>query len=427
MRKMIAVIVLLLIAGAALAYDDEIGALEGDFIQLAKETSAKTVGITTFIEKMGRFGMGSGAIISPDGYILTCSHVASPKDMVVVLADGRRFRAKLVARCARNDYALLKIEAQNLPCFELGDSSVLKVGDWVAALGHPGGLRDDSDPTFAVGKVTGLNRKLLAAAQIYYPDSIRTDIPISPGNSGGPLVGMDRKLIGINGAAMPMVTNSYSCPIDRIKANLAQLKEGKNVKGEGPKNIMEAMREMQQELGPEAMEKMMERLGRGGGKLPGQFKGFGDSEQLKELLRKQLGEGDLQKQLQKALEGLLGRKPGSGDGEGPGGALPPTFGRKPRLGVRVEPVSDELKEQLKIDGGVTVTEVLENYPAEKAGLKEHDVIIEVNGKKVNDLDEVRQALDEVPQDQDVKLTVLQAGTRKELTVKPAGSSDEQKK
>ena len=129
-----------------------------------------------------------------------------PKE--VILSDGRRFPAKRVSACAKNDYALIKIEAQGLAYFELGDSGAVKVNEWVAALGHPGGLRDDNDPTFATGKVTGLNRKLLAAMTIYYPDSIRTDIPISPGNSGGPLVDMNGKLVGINGAAMPMATNS---------------------------------------------------------------------------------------------------------------------------------------------------------------------------------------------------------------------------
>ncbi|MCX7704617.1 MAG: trypsin-like peptidase domain-containing protein, partial [Planctomycetota bacterium] len=243
MRRLVCLFLSLLLAFVLFA--DDVAELEKKFVALAKEASAKTVGIKSFVESMGRYGMGSGALISSDGFILTCDHVVPDKDDIeVLLPDGRRFSARRVATCAKNDFALLKIDAKELPYFELGDSNSLKVNDWVVALGHPGGLRDDNQPTFAVGRVTGMNKKLLAMLQKYYPDAIQTDIPISPGNSGGPLVNLEGKLVGINGAAMPIETRSYATPINRIKGVLDQMKEGKDVEGEFPKNIMEVISEM---------------------------------------------------------------------------------------------------------------------------------------------------------------------------------------
>ncbi len=287
-RVPLIVLVVFAMAGIVLAQDA--GELEKDFMKVAREASRKTVGIVSYIPQMGRYGMGAGAVVSPDGYILTCDHVVpSGEKITVLMADGRRFRAKKVAACAKNDYALLKIEAEGLPCFKFGDSSALKVGDWVAALGHPGGIRDDRDPSFAVGRIVGLKKRAVVMMQKFYPDAVVTDIPLSPGNSGGPLVDLKGRLIGINGAVILVTNRSYSTPINRIKKVLDRMKEGEDVEGEWPKNPFEVLQEMMKDLGPDTMRKTMERM----------MKGFGDKDFMKQLQEMLGGGGNLGKALER--------------------------------------------------------------------------------------------------------------------------------
>jgi|GEM_PF-2003664 len=510
---------LIAFAVASVLWADDVTELEKKFVKLARESSAKTVGIKSFIESMGRYGMGSGAIISSDGYILTCDHVVPCKENIeVLLPDGRRFQAKRVATCAKNDFALLKIDAKDLPYFELGDSGSLKIDDWVAALGHPGGLRDDNQPTFAVGRVAGINKKLLAMLEKYYPDAIQTDIPISPGNSGGPLVDIEGRLVGINGAAMPIETRSYATPINRIKSVLDQMKEGKDVQGESPKNIMEVVSEMYKDLGSDTVQKVIKKLAPNMDKLMEQLKEmtggkdlsemlkklFGDNKNMEEMFKKFFGEdndfgemlkelqkmfknedmeklleefqkmfkgndiqkmldemmkkfmqpeegedpfkamremfkefmkdeqiqkmlkefmkqfgeeNELQKQIEKMMEEMFGkpRKEESPEKRPSEGAVPKRG--KIRLGVKVENVSDEIKYQLKLDGGVIVTDIREGSPADKAGLKKGDIILEINGTPITRVSDMAKAFEGIGDGKEVKLKILQAGEKKEVVVK----------
>jgi len=306
MRRLSVVLVVLL--ALSVAFADDVAELEKSFVRLAREATAKTVGIKSFIKDMGRYGMGSGAIVSPDGYILTCDHVVPDADEIeVILPDGRRFKAKRVATCTKNDFALLKIEAEGLPFFELGDSDELKVGDWVAALGHPGGLRDDAQPTFAVGRIAGLKKKLFAMMQKFYPDAIQTDIPISPGNSGGPLVDIKGRLIGINGAVMPIETRSYAVPINRIKEVLDKMKKGEDIEGVFPQNIMDVIKEMSKDLGPETIQKILKRLTPNMDELLEQLKDTLDDMDLDKMfdeLKKRSSDEDLDKMFEE-LEKML--------------------------------------------------------------------------------------------------------------------------
>lgn len=142
-------------------------------------------------------GGGSGAVISPDGYIITNNHVAKrSRNWTVRNAKGKRFRAVIVGLVPTTDLALLKIKgAKNMPFLPLGDSDKLEPGDPVVAVGNPFGLGNmDHTPTVTLGVVSaiGINRPHAA-------DTVVTDTPINPGNSGGPLVNMDGELIGVNG------------------------------------------------------------------------------------------------------------------------------------------------------------------------------------------------------------------------------------
>lgn len=247
---------LLFLAPTTRAQDIE--ALEKKLRSLAEETIPKTVLIKAIVGP-GKQGAGSGAIISADGYILTCSHVVEiGKKLEVVTSDGTKYVGKLLGRSVKQDYALVKIEAKNLATFKIGDSSKVKKGDWVVALGHPGGPYKDVQPAFAAGKVRGLDMKLpVGLMQKYYNHAIMTDVPIFAGDSGGPLINGKGELIGINGAIVMINEMAFAIPINQIMKDLPALKQGKVIQGEaaGP----EAFREMQKIISPQDYQKMMQR------------------------------------------------------------------------------------------------------------------------------------------------------------------------
>ncbi|MCS6829626.1 MAG: trypsin-like peptidase domain-containing protein [Armatimonadota bacterium] len=165
-------------------------------------------------------GSGSGVIISPDGYIITNHHVVRGADEIVVsLADGRRFLGKPVGADEQSDIAVIKVEASNLPTAEMGDSDKLRVGEWAIAVGNPLGLGS----TVTVGVISALNRrKLMVDEGRYLEVAIQTDAAINQGNSGGALANIHGQLIGINTAiAAPPGGGSigigFAIPVNHVK------------------------------------------------------------------------------------------------------------------------------------------------------------------------------------------------------------------
>ncbi|MCL6474631.1 MAG: trypsin-like peptidase domain-containing protein [Firmicutes bacterium] len=165
-------------------------------------------------------GSGSGVIISPDGYIITNHHVVRGADEIVVsLADGRRYLGKPVGADEQSDIAVIKVDARGLPTAELGDSDKLRVGEWAIAVGNPLGLGS----TVTVGVISALNRrKLLVEGDRYLEVAIQTDAAINQGNSGGALANIHGQLIGINTAiAAPPGGGSigigFAIPINHVK------------------------------------------------------------------------------------------------------------------------------------------------------------------------------------------------------------------
>ena len=170
-------------------------------------------------------GSGSGVIISPDGYIVTNYHVIDGADTVsVTLTDQREYDAKIIGRDAKTDLAVLKIEAkQALPVAELGDSDQLNVGDWVVAIGNPFGLNH----TVTSGIVSAKGRVIGAGP---YDDFIQTDASINPGNSGGPLFDLRGNVVGINTAIIPQGQGiGFAIPVNMAKSLLPQLMENGSV------------------------------------------------------------------------------------------------------------------------------------------------------------------------------------------------------
>jgi len=178
-------------------------------------------------------GLGSGFIISEDGYILTNDHVAGNATKIsVTLTTGETINAKLIGSDPVSDVALLKIDKNNLPYSNFGNSDNAIIGEWVIALGNPFGLFEINDkPTVTVGVVSALNMKVQAEGKRVYKDMIQTDASINAGNSGGPLIDVDGNVIGMNTLIFTggqyqggSIGVGFSISINRVKKILEELK-----------------------------------------------------------------------------------------------------------------------------------------------------------------------------------------------------------
>jgi serine protease Do len=192
--------------------------------------------------------LGSGFIISPDGYIMTNAHVVDHAAKITVrLTDKREFSARMIGADARTDVALLKIEAKGLPTITVGDPNKLRVGEWVVAIGSPFGF----DNSVTAGIVSAKGRSLPQDNLVPF---IQTDVAINPGNSGGPLFNMNEEVVGINsqiytrsGGSMGL---SFAIPIDVAIQVVDQLrKNGKVTRGRIGVTIQELTRELAESFG----------------------------------------------------------------------------------------------------------------------------------------------------------------------------------
>ena len=178
-------------------------------------------------------GLGSGYIISSDGYIVTNDHVAgNATKITVTLTDGRQFDAKIIGSDNASDICLLKINGDDLPFVILGNSDDIIIGEWVIALGNPFGLFELNDkPTVTVGVVSATGMNLDAINNRYYLNMIQTDASINGGNSGGPLVNSLGEVIGMNTLIFTSGNNSgsiglgFAIPVNKVKRIIAELKE----------------------------------------------------------------------------------------------------------------------------------------------------------------------------------------------------------
>ncbi len=177
-----------------------------------------------------KIGGGSGFIVSPDGYIITSSHVvADPKsDYTIIFEPKKKYPAKVISRDPINDVAILKINAKNLPYLELGDSEKIELGQTVIAVGNALGEFHD---TISTGVVSGLSRYITAYSGLTRQAArlkglIQTDAAINPGNSGGPLVDIEGKAIGVNTAMVMGAQNiGFAIPINYAKKDLEEVKK----------------------------------------------------------------------------------------------------------------------------------------------------------------------------------------------------------
>jgi len=166
-------------------------------------------------------GAGSGVIIAPDGFVLTNNHVVEgANEIEVSLTEGNTFRAQMVGTDPATDLAVVRVGADSLPTAQLGDSAALRVGQLVIAIGNPLGFQN----TVSSGVISALGRALRGQGGRLIENVIQTDVPLNPGNSGGPLVDSRGRVVGINTAMIAMAQGlSFAVPVNTAKWVVSEL------------------------------------------------------------------------------------------------------------------------------------------------------------------------------------------------------------
>lgn len=351
--------------------------------------------------------LGSGFIIDKEGYIITNNHVIEGADEIKVrLSDKEEFDAIIVGKDAKTDIALIKIDPPNgLPVVKLGDSDELKVGEWVMAIGNPFGL----DQTVTVGIVSAKWRKIGAGP---YENFIQTDAAINQGNSGGPLFNTNGEVVGVNTAIFSTTGGSigigFATPINLAKSVVKQLKEkGKVVRGWLGVIVQTVTPELADSFGIEHRKGALvadvtsdgpaDKAGIKKGDIIVAF----DGKEIKEMsdlplivAQTEIGEKvdvtilrDGKELTKKVKVGELQEDKEYDFADERGGK---------NIGMEVSELTRELTRKYGVSEteGVLVTYVESDSPAEQAGIREGDVIIEVNRAPVRNLDEYYNATKE---------------------------------
>jgi serine protease Do len=348
-------------------------------------------------------GTGSGVIMSADGYILTNNHVVAGANAVTVtLADEQEYAASVIGGDPKTDLAVVKIAAKHtLPVATLGDSETLKVGDWVLAIGNPFGL----DHTVTAGIVSAKGRVIGAGP---YDDFIQTDASINPGNSGGPLINMQGDIVGINTAIVPYGQGiGFAIPINTAKPLIPQLvAKGAVTRGYLGVNL--------QTLTPE-LAKVLKVQDRKGALVSAVMAGS-PAEKAGVQRRDVIVAFNNQKvENARDLAALVATTPVSKrvtvtvlrDGSlqtlpvtvstvqsAEGQEVPAAHTAPGKWGMQLQEVTPEMARQrgLNTAHGVIVVDVQSGSPAAEAGIREGDMLLEVNRQLVHTVAEVQQAL-----------------------------------
>jgi serine protease Do len=365
--------------------------------------------------------LGSGFLISEDGYLLTNAHVVDRADKITVrLTDKREFKARVIGADKRTDVALLKIEATGLPKVRLGEPDRLKVGEWVVAIGSPFGF----DSSVTAGIVSAKGRSL---PQDNFVPFIQTDVAINPGNSGGPLFNMNGEVVGINsqiytrsGGSMGL---SFAIPIDVAMQVSDQLRStGKVTRGRIGVTIQELTRELAESFGlgkPEgALISSVEKNGpadkagieasdvilkfdgkavissadlprivaatKPGSKAVAELWRKGEVKQVTVVIAEMPEEGKLAKAVKKLEDDVAEMIS--------------------RLGIAVSELTREQAQELQVGGGLLVEDV-KGSAARAAGLQRGDVLLAIGNMPVRSLAQFNDILKQVPKGRNVALLV----------------------
>ncbi len=369
-------------------------------------------------------GMGSGFIMSEDGYVVTNHHVVADADKVTVtLIDRREYTAQVVGTDSRSDLALLKIDAGNLPVVEFADVDQVRVGEWVIAIGSPFGL----DYSASVGIVSAIGRSLPNRQGENYVPFIQSDVAINPGNSGGPLFNQDGKVVGINSQIYTRtggsVGISFVIPISVAEDVIAQLKDKGSVeRGWLGVYIQEVDPALAESLGLDST----------GGALVAQV--MPDSpaaadlkpgDVIVEFAGKAITEsGDLPQVVGLTPPGTRAKTRIVRDGAERTltievGALPAAdktadtrreMEQGDALGLSVQEIPEETAATHDLAGGVVVEKVYPNSPASYTRRQPGDVIAQLGEREIDGAAAYREAVDSLPEGVPVLIRILRQGT-----------------
>jgi serine protease Do len=376
-------------------------------------------------------GVGSGFIISSDGYVMTNHHVVDGADEIIVtLTDRREFKAKLIGSDRRTDVALVKIDATGLPTLPIGDPAKLKVGEWVIAIGSPFGL----DNTVTAGIVSAKGRE----TGEYLP-FIQTDVAVNPGNSGGPLINMRGEVVGINSQIFTTsgayAGISFAIPIDEAMRVQEQLRaSGRVIRGRIGVGIDAVSKELAETLGLPRQQGALvtqverdspaEKAGVEAGDVIVRFDGK-TIERATDLPRIVGGtkpgtrvtmtvwRKGAQRDLQVTVGELAADRPIARRGDSPqrGG------GSVNALGLVVSDVPAERLKELRLRGAVQVESV--DGAAARAGVRAGDLIVSVNNVEVQNARQFNDLVARLDPKRNVALLVRRGDQSTFVIIKPS--------
>lgn len=366
--------------------------------------------------------LGSGFIISADGFILTNAHVVDSADEVTVrLTDKREFKAKVIGADRRTDVALLKIEASGLQAVRFGDPGRLKVGEWVVAIGSPFGF----DNTVTAGIVSAKGRSL---PQENFVPFIQTDVAVNPGNSGGPLFNMRGEVVGVNSQIYSRTGGfmglSFAIPIDVANDIAQQLKTvGKVTRGRIGVVIQPVTKELADGFGlPKPQGALVNSVEKGGpaekagieagdvilrfdGKavnasedLPRVVGGTKPGSKVNVQVWRNKAAREVQVIVSELVDERTARQSRSGKPQPPSAA---------QFGMTLADLTEAQRKELKVDGGALVENA--QGVAARAGLRKGDVILAVNNQDVKSVEQLRQLLASFDKGRIVALLVRRGG------------------
>jgi serine protease Do len=380
--------------------------------------------------------LGSGVIVSPEGYIITNNHVIEQADEIrVTLFDKRSFKAKVIGADNKTDVAIVKIDADNLFAVQWGDSDKLQVGEFVLAIGNPYGLSH----TVTMGIISAVGRANVGIAD--YEDFIQTDAAINPGNSGGPLVNTKGELIGINTAIFSR-SGGYQGIGFAVPSNMARLvmdqliQKGKVTRGWLGVTIQEITPELSQKFGLKTAKGAL--IGDVAKGSPAEKSGLRRGDVILEFNGKKVGDvGNLRNMVAQSKVGAqiplvimrTGKEyalsvtttelPKDATEAVPANEVPDAV-FEGLAGVNVIELTREISRQLglpKDEKGVVVVRVDPGSSVEDAGLRKGDVIQEIDREKVSSLDDYTQIVADVHSGDTVLAFINRGGKKFYVTIK----------
>jgi serine protease Do len=378
--------------------------------------------------------LGSGFIISTDGYILTCAHVVeNASEILVRLTDRREFLAKIVGIDRRSDVALLKIETAGLPAVRVGDPNKVRVGEWVLAIGSPFGFEASATAGIVSAKGRSLPRE-------NYVPFIQTDVAINPGNSGGPLFNLKGEVIGVNSQIYSRTGGfmglSFAVPIDMAMQVVQQLKTGGHVRrGWIGVTIQDVTRELAESFGMKRptgalvadilADSPAARSDLRVGDVVVDYEGrrVGVSSDLPPLVGQTAP--DTRARLTVLRSGqthvvtvVIAELPD--DNAEPRAEPPPIAVQPGVLGMQLRDLTVAQQKQLGVSQGVLVDQLSAEGPAYRAGVRPGDVILQIQGRAVRSSSELGELVQKLPHNKPVPVLVRRGAAALFLALRIGG-------